>query len=76
MKISMFAVRVRFVSDANGALEGKPGRVVVTLARDHEDALQQTRAHFLEIARLGVTLEYGDPSQLHDTVALESLVYA
>ncbi len=69
-------MRVRFVRDASGPLEDKAKRVVITIARDHEEALRRVRAYFAEVAEVGVTLDYGDPSRLSDTIALESLVYA
>ena len=72
----MYAVRVRFVRDSKGPLEDKPKRVTVTIARNHEEAMQRTVAHFFEIARVGVEIEYGEPMQLSDTIALESLVYS
>lgn len=73
MQINMFMVRVRFVSDAKGPLEDKPKRVVVTLARNHEEALQHARDRFVEMTRAGVIVEYGAPSQLPDTVDPEAL---
>ncbi len=76
MQISMFAVSVRFASDSKGLLEAKPRRVVVTLARDHEEALRHAHAQFAEVAAAGVVVEYGTPIQLPDTISLESLVYA
>ncbi len=72
----MFMVRVRFVSDAKGPLEAKPKRVVVTLARDHGEALQKARERFAEMSLAGVTVAYDTPSQLSDTFALESFIYS
>lgn len=76
MQINMYMVRVRLVSDAKGPLETKPQRVVVTLALNHTEALRHARACYADLESAGVVVEYADPSQLSDTVALESLVYA
>ena len=76
MQISMFTVRVRFVSDAKGPLEAKPKRAVLTLARDLEEALHHAHTQFAEVEAAGVVVEYDRPSQLPDTFATESLVYS
>ena len=76
MQIHLYAVRVRFVCDAKGPLEAKPQRVVVTIARNHEEALQNARSLFWEMVSAGVTVECGDPRQLSDIIAVESLVFA
>jgi hypothetical protein len=76
MQINMFMVRVRFVEDSKGPLEAKPKRVVITIARDHGEALQKARAQFAEMSLAGVTVAYDTPSQLSDTFALESFIYS
>ena len=76
MLIRMFMVPVRFVRDAKGALEAKAKRVVVTLARNHEEALQRARGRYVDVEAAGVTVEYSDPAQLPDTFAIEALVFA
>jgi len=76
VQINMNAVHVRFVSDAKGPLEDKPKSVVLTLAVDHEVAIQHARAYFAEVVSTGVVLEYSYPHQLFDTLAIEALVYA
>lgn len=74
MQIAMFAVGVRFARDARGPLEAKFRRVLVTLAHDHDEALERARTHFTDVAMSGVTVEYERPVQLADTIQLESLV--
>jgi hypothetical protein len=54
----MYVVSIRFVSDSKGLLEDKPKRVVVTLAYDHETALQQAFAHFFDLRSAGVVVKY------------------
>ena len=76
MQINMYAVRVCCVRDAKGPLERHLPCVVITIARDHKEALQRAHERFANMTAGGVVVEYGDPSQLSDTVALESLVYA
>jgi hypothetical protein len=70
----MYVVSIRFVSDSKGLLEDKSKRVVVTLAYDHETALQQAFSHFADLRSAGVVVKYGEPIQLSDTISLESLV--
>lgn len=78
MQISMYVVRVRFVRDARGPLEAKPGRVVITIARDHAEALANAEARFDGIATMadGLEIEYESATKIADTVALEGFVYA
>ncbi len=76
MQVNIYMVRVRLVSDVKGPLEAKPQRVVITLALNHAEALRHARDRYADLESAGVVVEYGDPSQLADTVALESLVYA
>lgn len=75
MQLHMYAVRVRFVRDARGPLEDKPKRTILSIARTREEASDRARAHFLEMTQAGIVVELGEPTQLQDTIALESLVY-
>lgn len=75
MQISMFMVRVRFVFDSKSPLETKIQRVVITLAREHNEASLCTRGHFVELELAGVVIEYDTPIKLSDTTSFESLVF-
>lgn len=74
--VKMYKVPVRFVSDAKGPLEAKPGRVVVTIADSSEHAADNALALFREVIAAGVDVEIGYAAQLSDTYALESFVFA
>ena len=73
MKINMYAVCVRFVQDAKGLLDDKAQWVIVTIARDHNEAADNARGQYKDIERAGVKIEYSPPMQLPDSVAVESL---
>lgn len=76
MQLSMYAVRVRFVADAKGPLDEKPRNVIITLARNHDEAAANARERYADMERAGVTIEYQPPSHLPDSFAIESLVFS
>ncbi len=76
MQINIYKVRVRFVRDAKGELEVKPGRVILTVARNHDEARRSAMSYFGDLTLAGIEIEYEYPSQLSDTFAVEGLVYA